>query len=148
MATAAMHVRGPRLTRHVHTSRYFSTVTSGRYCCWRGRSERETSPSHEGPHAPSCPCHHHLQASGFEGGGLNCVHQPARKTTQPLGTLLWNPPLTTTLTSSAGLHCTLPFPGLKAVELGRAERCGARSGPPDESEPRPGLLRTTCTVAP
>lgn len=46
----------------------------------------------------------------------------------------------------AGPHCTLPFPELKAGELGRTGRCGARSGPADESEPRPRPLRTTYTV--
>lgn len=64
-----------------------------------------------------------------------CTNPP--KDHPAVGTALWNPPFTTTLFSSAGLLCTLPFPGLKAGELSRAERCGARSGPADESEPRP-----------
>lgn len=37
------------------------------------------------PHAPSCPCHHHLQLGGFERGGgvVDCVHQPAQRPPSP-----------------------------------------------------------------
>lgn len=73
-----------------------------------------------------------------------CTNPP--KSHPALVTILWNLPLTTTMFFSAGPHCTLPFPELKAGELSRTGRCGARSGPADESEPRPRPLRTTYTV--
>lgn len=57
-----------------------------------------------------------------------CTNPPARpKTTQPLGALLWKPPLTSTLVSSAGPRCTLPFPGLKAFYTSWAGRNDAAS---------------------
>lgn len=115
-------------------------------------TDRKTLPSHQGP----SPCSKLPMPSPSAGGWIDlwggggvvvdCVHQPAQKTTQPLGTGLWNPPLTTALFSSAGLHCTLPFPGLKAGKLIRAEGRGARNGQADDSEPRPRPLRTTYTV--
>lgn len=154
MAAAAMHARGPGPARHLSIFQITRSslqqlaqvlLLPRREWCGskRARASEQDVALASIPRAPSCPCHHRLQVGGFWGGGGGwlCVNQPAKRiqyTVPSPGTALWNPPPpTTALTSSAGLHCTLPFPGSKAGKPGRTERCGARSGTADESEPRP-----------
>lgn len=166
MAAAAMHVRGPGPTRHLSIFQIprYSLQQLVRYCCCQGESGerlRERASEQDlalasNPHAPSCPCHHHLQVGGFWGErrGVGCVNQPAERIQHPaLGAVLWNPPLSTALTSSAGPHCTLPFPALPCPSLDR--RLASWAGrddavPAADQRTRVSLdhapLRTTCTV--
>lgn len=124
MAAAAMHLRGPRLIRHIF-SRLFFSVTYQVLLDGKAR-EREKEKERQRQRAkmtsllrikvPMLQAAHAIttcrRVDFLEGGGgevaIVCTNPP--KITQPWVTVLWNLPLTTTnvFLSRASLHPALP----------------------------------------
>lgn len=78
------------------------------------------------PHAPSCPCHHHLQLGGFERGGgwlIVCTNPP--KDHPALGTALLESVSDHRIVSlgRASLHPALPWIEGWRADPGGTTRC-------------------------
>lgn len=102
MAADAMHMRGPRLIRHVYSRSFLTVRTVLVLTRQEKEKERERESEREGPHprikVPMFQAAHAITICRWVDWGRMvdvCTNPPEN---QPaLGTALWNPPFTTTL---------------------------------------------------